>query len=196
MQRVAAGVKTSTKTLLAALAFIIGSLATPPPAGAANLEPHVMIVTDQGAIEVVVDAKHAPISAANFLRKVDGKFYNGGTFFRAVPGFVIQGGNKDRETPSDAKIPLEPTLKTGLKHLDGTLSMARTSEPDSATSEFFICVGPQTALDASSLTSPGYAAFGRVLSGMAIVRKIVAMPAENQQLSKPVRIIKMYRKSR
>lgn len=154
-----------------------------------------MIVTDQGTIEVVVDAKHAPISAANFLHKIDAKFYNGGTFFRAVPGFVIQGGNRDREAPTDAKIPLEPTTKTGLRHLDGTLSMARTSEPNSATSEFFICVGPQPSLDASSLTSPGYAAFGHVVAGMAIVRKIVAMPAVDQQLSKPVRIIKMYRKS-
>ena len=196
-RRVAAGVNISRKTLLGALGFFIGvALAPAAPLLAANPEPHVMILTDQGAIEVALDAKRAPISSANFLRNVDSKFYNGGTFFRAVPGFVIQGGHRERETPNDATIPLEPTTKTGLKHLDGTLSMARTSEPNSATSEFFICVGPQSALDASSPASPGYAAFGHVVRGMEVVRKIVALPAENQQLDKPVRIIKMYRKGR
>jgi peptidyl-prolyl cis-trans isomerase A (cyclophilin A) len=151
----------------------------------------VKIVTSEGNVTILLD-QHAPKTVANFLRYVDRKFYDGGTFFRSVPGFVIQGGNHDRESPSDPKLELEPTTQTGILNKDGAISMARTPDPNSATSEFFLCDGDQTELDASA-TSPGYAAFGHVLSGMEIVRKIARLPAQNQQLLTPIRIVRIVR---
>jgi cyclophilin family peptidyl-prolyl cis-trans isomerase len=126
------------------------------------------------------------------LHYVDTKFYNGGTFFRVVPNFVIQGGNRPREKPSDPKIDLETPLSTGILNKDGALAMARTSDPNSATSEFFIDVGDQPFLDGTSAT-PGYAAFGHVVSGMDVVRKIVSLPAEGQMLVKEIKIVKVVR---
>ncbi len=152
----------------------------------------IAIVTERGTIEVALDPVHAPVTVKNFLHYVDAKFYNGGTFFRAVPGFVIQGGNKSRESPSDRPIDLENSTKTGLHNIDGAISMARTSDPNSATSEFFICDGPQVELDPSGSTE-GYAAFGFVTKNMALVREIARLPAEQQMLVTPVKILKIYR---
>jgi peptidyl-prolyl cis-trans isomerase A (cyclophilin A) len=152
----------------------------------------VTIVTDKGPIVVALDPVHAPVTVKNFLHYVDTKFYNGGTFFRVIPGFVIQGGNKLREKPSDPKIPLEGPVKTGLQNKDGAISMARTADPDSATSEFFICDGDQPNLD-GSMTSPGYAAFGHVVKGMDLVRAIARLPAAGQFLTTPIKIIKITR---
>ena len=126
------------------------------------------------------------------MHYVDTGFYNGGAFFRAVPGFVIQGGNKPKEKPTDPKLELEPTTTTGILNKDGVISMARTPDPNSATSEFFICDGDQPELDAS-MQSPGYAAFGHVVSGMNVVRTISHMPAEAQMLVAPVKIVKVVR---
>jgi cyclophilin family peptidyl-prolyl cis-trans isomerase len=123
--------------LLAAVAAFVGTqAATPPPARAASGPPQIAIVTSLGTIDVVLDPAHAPITVRNFLRLVDRKFFDGGTFFRSVPGFVIQGGNKARESERDTPIALEPPAKTGLRNLDGAIAMARTSDPNSATSEF------------------------------------------------------------
>jgi peptidyl-prolyl cis-trans isomerase A (cyclophilin A) len=174
----------------ALFAFVCSAAFLLPQAASAADIVRVKISTSQGDIVAVLDAKHAPKTVANFLHYVNAKFYDGGTFFRSVPGFVIQGGNHDREQPSDPQLTLEPTSKTGILNKDGALSMARTPDPNSATSEFFICDGDQAELDASA-TSPGYAAFGHVLSGMDIVRKIARLPAENQQLLTPVKILKI-----
>jgi peptidyl-prolyl cis-trans isomerase A (cyclophilin A) len=163
-----------------------------PSAEAAPVGTRVEIVTKSGNIVVVLDDEHAPKTVANFMRYVDSRFYNGGTFFRAVPGFVIQGGNRKREKPTDPKLVLEPPIGTGIQNKDGAISMARTSDPNSATSEFFICDGDQASLD-GSMTSPGYAAFGHVISGMDVVRAIARMPADNQQLTSPVAIVKIVR---
>ena len=135
---------------------------------AATGGPRVKIVTQRGDIVVALNEKRAPKTVANFLRYVDAKFYDGGSFFRAVPGFVIQGGNRPRENPTDVKLALEPPASTGLRNRDRAISMARTSDPDSATSEFFICDGDQPALDGSP-GNLGYAAFGHVISGMEVV---------------------------
>ena len=176
------------------LAFVF-CLSTLPPselsARPAN-DVKVAIVTEKGEIDVALDPVHAPITVKNFLGYVDRKFYDGGTFFRAIPGFVIQGGNKARETPSDPTIPLETPMKTGLRNVDGAISMARTPMPDSAKNEFFICDGAQPRLD-GSMTEPGYAAFGHVIKGMNVVRAIARLPAPNQMLDQPVKIIRMYR---
>jgi peptidyl-prolyl cis-trans isomerase A (cyclophilin A) len=162
-----------------ALAAALGRAdAASPPVPRDRIE----IVTQMGKIDVALDRKRAPKTVANFLRYVDAHFYDGGTFFRAVPGFVIQGGNKTRERPTDPKLQLETPLATGV----------RTPEPDSATSEFFICDGAQPALDGAP-GQPGYAAFGHVISGMNVVRQIVRQPADQQMLVAPVRIIRVVR---
>jgi peptidyl-prolyl cis-trans isomerase A (cyclophilin A) len=162
------------------------------PANAASNAPHVKIVTDSGSIVVALDKARAPKTVTNFLHYVDAKFYNGGSFFRAVPGFMIQGGNRPGERPTDPKLALEPPIRTGLRNTNGAISMARTAEPNSATSEFFIDDGDQPTLD-GSMTTPGYAAFGHVVSGMDVVRKISHFPAENEMLLAPVKIVKIVR---
>jgi len=162
---------------------------------------HVLLHTEAGDIELEIDAAHAPVTAANFLRYVDAGFYNGAAFYRTVtPGNqpnnkvkieVIQGGNPPREKEDFPPIHLERTSKTGLKHVDGALSMARGA-PDSATSEFFICVGAQPELDFGGKRNPdgqGFAAFGRVLKGVDVVRKIQQSPADGQTLTPPIKII-------
>lgn len=161
--------------------------------------PRVQLQTEAGVIVIELDAQHAPESTANFLRYVEAGLYNGGVFHRAVTMAnqpankvkieVIQGGPRPDVKPF-AAIPLERTSKTGLKHLDGTVSMAR-SEPDSATGDFFICIGPQPSLDFGGARNPdgqGFAAFGRVVQGMEVVRKIQKSPVDAQKLTPPVRI--------
>jgi cyclophilin family peptidyl-prolyl cis-trans isomerase len=173
------------------------SSASPAPSGAASAAaipngPRISIVTSQGTIVVALDPEHAPKTVANYLHYVDKGFFNGGTFFRAIPGFVIQGGNKAKEQPTDPKVELEDPVKTGLQNRDGSIAMARTQDPNSATSEFYIDDGDQPSLD-GSMQQPGYAAFGQVVSGMDIVRKIAKLPAQGEMLVKPVQIIRITR---
>jgi peptidyl-prolyl cis-trans isomerase A (cyclophilin A) len=174
---------------VAAVALLALPFALESRADAASTAPRVKIITSAGPIVVVLDPVHAPITVANFLHYVDTKFYNGGSFFRVVPNFVIQGGNRAHEKPSDTRITLESPQSTGILNKDGAISMARTSDPNSATSEFFLDVGDQPSLDAP----PGYAAFGHVVSGMDVVRKIVSQPAQDEQLVKEVKILKIVR---
>lgn len=166
----------------------------------------VQIDTELGGITVEVETARAPVTSANFLRYVDGGFYDGGVFHRTVTMQnqpenkirieVIQGGiNPAREKDGFPPIALERTSRTRLKHLDGTLSMAR-SGPDTATSDIFICIGDQPSLDYGGRRNPdgqGFAAFGRVVSGMEIVRRIQQAPAEGQKLTPAVRILKARR---
>ena len=183
----------SAVAILIALVASASNLATgQQPAGAASTDVKIAIVTSLGTIDLVLDPVHAPVTVKNFLGLVDKKFFDGGSFFRSVPGFVIQGGNKGRETDHDPEIQLETPAKTGLKNVDGAISMARTSDPNSATSEFFIDDGDQARLDGSA-TEPGYAVFGHVTGNMDLVRKIARMPAQNQQLLQPVTIVRIRR---
>ena len=147
----------------------------------------VVFQTELGPFTVEVDLEHAPVTAANFLKYVDGKFYDGGIVNRSVRPDnttrhdveiqVIQfQSDPARDRERFDPIPLERTNKTGLKHLDGTLSMARGGA-DSATSSFFICIGNQPELDFAgkrNADGQGFAAFGRVASGMDVVKKIHA----------------------
>jgi peptidyl-prolyl cis-trans isomerase A (cyclophilin A) len=174
---------------VAVAAFVGTQAASPPPARAASGPPHIAIVTSLGTIDVELDPVHAPVTTKSFLHLVDGKFFDGGTFFRSVPGFVIQGGNKTRESDRDVTIPLEAPAKTGVHNVDGAIAMARTSDPNSATSEFFIDDGDQPRLD----EPPGYAAFGHVTKNMDLVRKIARLPAQDQMLLEPVKIIRIRR---
>ncbi len=166
----------------------------------------VIIETEMGTFELEVDIDRAPVTATNFLRYVDGGFYDGGTFFRTVHAdnqpedsiriAVVQGGrNPDSEVESFPPIPLERTSETGILHEDGTVSMARGG-PDTATQSFFICIGDQPSLDFGGMRNPdgqGFAAFGRVVDGMDVVLKIHRAPYEAQQLTPPARITRVYR---
>jgi aminopeptidase N len=171
---------------------------------AASGKPKVLVRTEAGDIVVEVDAARAPITAANFLRYVDAGLYDGTTFFRTVTLDnqptdkvrieVIQGGQvgEAREFPPIAH---ETTRMTGLRHVDGAVSMAR-AKPGSAASSFFICVNDQPELDFGGRRNPdgqGFAAFGRVVAGMDVVRRIQAMPAEGQLLKPPVKILSVKR---
>ncbi|MFO0585182.1 MAG: peptidylprolyl isomerase [Anaeromyxobacter sp.] len=166
---------------------------------------HVVMTTELGELELAVDVVHAPLTARNFLRYVEAGHYDGGRFHRTVtlkpdnqPNNkvkieVIQGGVAPaQESKGWPAIGLERTTKTGLKHLDGTISMAR-AEPDSATSDFFVCIGPQPELDFGGKRNPdgqGFAAFGQVVKGLDVVRRIQAAPADGQTLTPAVRILK------
>jgi peptidyl-prolyl cis-trans isomerase A (cyclophilin A) len=160
----------------------------------------VEIDTELGVIEVEIDLPHAPTTSRNFLRYVDDGAYDGGFFYRAttihnqssnsVQIEIIQGGRGDSSTPELPPIELETTAETGLAHLAGTISMARGS-PDSATSDFFICVTDQPELNFGGRRNPdgrGFAAFGRVVEGMEVVRRIQNAPADGQALSPPIQI--------
>lgn len=166
--------------------------------------PRVAIDTEAGTIELELDAVRAPRTVANFLRYVDEAFYDGTSFYRTVTPTnqpdnlikieVIQGG-ADGTRPTHEPIALEPTSITGVTHRDGTVSMARNG-PDTATSEFFICVGDQPELDFGGRRNPdgqGFAAFGRVVTGLDIVKLILQRAADRQRLTPPVRISSMRR---
>ena len=173
--------------------------------GSANT-PRVRIDTDQGPITVEIYADKAPITAANFLRYVNEKRYDGGDFYRVVTMQnqptspvkieVIQGGLDADSSKRLPAIEHETNDKTGLKHLDGTISMAR-GKPGSASSEFFFCINAQPELDFGGKRNPdlqGFAAFGKVVQGMDIVRRIQQMPADAappQRLKTVVRIRSM-----
>jgi peptidyl-prolyl cis-trans isomerase A (cyclophilin A) len=163
--------------------------------------PRVQLETTLGEIEVELFAKEAPITVTNFLRYVLEGFYRDGRFFRTVtmenqPTNIVKiqviqaEGVPSRQSELFPPIPLERTRNTGLKHLDGTLSMARNG-PDTAQDSFSICIGDQPELDFGGKRNPdgqGFAAFGRVVKGMDVVRKIHESPANGQQLTPPIRI--------
>lgn len=164
-------------------------------------QPRVLIQTAMGDIEVELDAKRAPVTTKNFLRYVLEGFYSDGVFFRTVTASnqpddtvkitVIQArADPSREKEVFRPIAIERTCDTGLRHLDGTISMAR-ADPDTATHHFFICVGNQPELDFGGKRNPdgqGFAAFGRVLKGMDVVYKIHASPSDGQTIKPPIRI--------
>jgi peptidyl-prolyl cis-trans isomerase A (cyclophilin A) len=162
----------------------------------------VVLRTEKGDLELELDAARAPATVANFLRYVDGGFYDGGRFHRTVTPAnqpdnkvkieVIQAGPRpDRAKDEFPPIKLERTRDTGLKHLHGTVSMARDG-PDTATADFFICIGDQPELDFGGRRNPdgqGFAAFGRVVQGMDVVKTIQQSPADGQTLKPPVGIV-------
>lgn len=189
------------------LGLLLAIIAVPASVarGADSARPEAVLVrleTALGAIDLEVDVAHAPGTAANFLRYVDAGRYDGGRFHRTVrpdtevrkdvPIEVIQAGvAPEREKEDFPPIPLERTRDTGLRHVDGALSMAR-AEPDSATSDFFLCLGDQPSLDFGGARNPdgqGFAVFGRVVRGSEVARAIQAAPAEGQTLAPPVVIL-------
>lgn len=170
--------------------------------------PHVVISTGFGDIEAEIYTDKAPKTATAFLRYVDSGLYNRSYFYRvltvdnqpsdAPKAKLIQGGiwktNAAKSTALPG-IPHETTQQTGIKHTDGVLSMARLA-PGTATTEFFICVGNQPGFDFGGVNNPdgqGYAAFGKVVKGMDIVKKIYDQPEYDQAFNPPVGIISIKR---
>jgi len=177
----------SVLTLLVFLALPFSATAADQPAKAAN--PNVRMTTSMGVIEIELDAKLAPASVKNFLGYVDSGFYNGTIFHRVIPGFMIQGGGMTagmKEKPTGAKIQNE--ADNGLKNLAGTLAMARTNDPHSATAQFFINTVDNAFLDhrAKNPQGWGYTVFGKVTKGMDVVKKIEAVQTGNAGMHRNV----------
>lgn len=154
------------------------ALATPAAAKSPAIV-RVRLTTNYGAIVVALETRRAPKTSANFLAYVDDHRFDGISFYRSArsrlaPKFgFIQGGIRTDARRILPPFPLETTAMTGLRHVDGTISMARRAEAGSAGGNFFITVGPMASMDAKG-SYPGYAAFGHVVSGMPLIRRILA----------------------
>ena len=166
-------------------------------AWAQNPAPRVSLETSMGVIVLELDAEKAPVTVANFLQYVRDGHYDGTIFHRVISNFMIQGGGftpNMQQKPTRAPIPLES--RNGLRNTTGTIAMARTQVPDSATAQFFINVKDNDFLDqANSRDGHGYAVFGRVVSGMDVVEKIRTVPTSRRGMHSdvpvtPVTIIK------
>jgi peptidyl-prolyl cis-trans isomerase A (cyclophilin A) len=181
--------------------FLIAAILSIPLSGGPAENPRVTIQTELGDIVVEIYEKEAPITASNFLKYVDEGLFDGGSFYRVVtmenqPNNdvkieVIQGGlgfgESEKRLPS---IEHETTEKSGITHKDGVISMAR-NKPGSASSEIFICINDQPELDFGGKRNPdgqGFAAFGKVVKGMDVIRKIQQQPAEGQMLDPKIKI--------
>jgi peptidyl-prolyl cis-trans isomerase A (cyclophilin A) len=206
--------KVSGILFFAAVLFLSGSAGAQAPAPAKPVL--VTFETELGKITMEVDVVHAPITGENFLKYVDGKFYDGGIINRAVRPDnttrhdveiqVIQFQiNPERNRDQFPPIPMERTTVTGLKHANGALSMAR-SGPDTARASFSIPIGDQPEMDFGgkrNADGQGFAVFGRVVEGMDVVKKIQAahtLPASQrgaystETLDLPIKVFKAYRK--
>jgi peptidyl-prolyl cis-trans isomerase A (cyclophilin A) len=166
----------------AALAALPALAQAPDPAPAGPVR--VALETPEGRIVLELYPGKAPVSAANFLRYVDARRYDGASFYRAskAPGAphigLVQGGLQNDPAKLFPPIAHESTAKTGLKHQDGSVSLARWA-PGTATADFFICVGESSYLDADPAApdkTPGFAVFAQVVEGMDLVKRILAFP--------------------
>ena len=203
-----------SRVLACVLAVLVcAGLSAQAPAPAKPVQ--VIFETELGKITMEIDVVHAPITGENFLKYVDGKFYDGGVIDRAVrpdnttrndvPIQVIQFQiNAERRREQFPPIKMENTSVTGLKHLNGVLSMAR-SGPDTATASFSIPIGDQPEMDFGGKRNAdghGFAVFGRVVDGMDVVKKIHQSPTSKtrttgyrtETLDPPIKILKAYRK--
>ncbi len=164
----------SPVTLLLAATLLSGEPGAEPAKAPAN--PKVVLETSMGRIVVELDAAKAPKTVANFLGYVKSGHYDGTVFHRVIPGFMIQGGGMTAdmgEKKTGAPIPNE--ADNGLKNERGTLAMARTSDPNSATAQFFINTVDNAGLNHPQPDGHGYAVFGKVVKGMDVVNAIRAV---------------------
>lgn len=160
----------------------------------------VVMETNMGSLEIELNQEKAPITVKNFLNYVDDKFYDGLIFHRVINGFMIQGGGYDEKMKEKkTQAPIKNEAKNGLLNDTGTIAMARTGEPDSATSQFFINVNDNSSLNYPSPDGHGYAVFGKVTKGMHVVNRIKMVKTGNlaghaNVPMDPVIIKKVYRK--
>jgi peptidyl-prolyl cis-trans isomerase A (cyclophilin A) len=200
----------TTMILLLAVILSLTSVASQTPVPAQL--PVVVFETEKGTIEMEVDSVRAPVSAANFLKYVDAGFYDGGSVNRSVrPDNTVRHDveiqviqfqiDADRRSEQFAPIALERTSVTGLRHVDGALSMARNG-PDTARASFSIVIGDQPEMDFGGRRNPdgqGFAVFGRVIRGMDVVTAIQASPTGptgpygTESLMPPIKVLKAYR---
>jgi cyclophilin family peptidyl-prolyl cis-trans isomerase len=141
-------------------------------------DPSVEVTTNFGTFTIALDAAHAPKSVANFLHYVDAKHYDGTVFHRIIPTFMIQGGGYDQQYERKPTVaPVQNEADNGLKNTRGTVAMARTNDPHSATAQFFVSVADNAFLDHKAKTPEGwgYTVFGRVTAGMDVVDTIKAV---------------------
>ncbi len=182
--------KQHIKSLSVVLAAILSLVLFTTVKGEKNMStessenPQVVIETSAGNITVELDAKNAPNTTANFLAYVDDGYFDDTIFHRVIPGFMIQGGGLTadmRDKPSN-RAPIENEANNGLKNDRGTIAMARTNDPHSATSQFFINLKDNDFLNFrnESMQGWGYAVFGKVVDGMDVVDAIAAMPTGNK----------------
>ena len=160
-------------TLFGLLAIFTGILGAAPAAGKGN--PMVVLSTSMGDIKIELYADKAPVTVKNFLDYAKAGYYDGTTFHRVIPNFMIQGGGMTAEMQEKkgARPPIKNESDNGLKNETGTVAMARTSVPDSATSQFFINTKDNSFLNRESAQDKvGYAVFGKVVEGMDVVKKI------------------------
>jgi cyclophilin family peptidyl-prolyl cis-trans isomerase len=169
-------------TMRYALFAVLFALLTGSPAAAGDKNPVVLMQTSMGDIKIELFEKKAPITVKNFLKYVDDKFYDGVVFHRVIPDFMIQGGGftsgmKEKTT----RAPIKNEAGNGISNERGTLAMARTNDPDSASAQFFINLKNNTFLDrAKARDKVGYAVFGKVISGMDVVDKIAGVETGNR----------------
>jgi len=187
------------------IAFIILGISC---SASKNKNPHISIRTNAGDIELELYPGQAPKTVATFLSYIDSGFYKNSSFYRvlndenqssdAPKSELIQGGiwkTNYRKAVSQPGIPHESTNQTHILHKNGVISLARTA-PGTAGTEFFICIGDQPGFDYGGENNPdgqGYAAFGKVVRGMGVIKKIYARPEENQSFDPPIAIYEIVR---
>ncbi|MBG6223343.1 MULTISPECIES: peptidylprolyl isomerase [unclassified Janthinobacterium] len=151
------------------------------PAAAPASAPHVSLKTSLGEIVLELNQEKAPHSVANFLQYVKSGYYKGTVFHRVIDGFMIQGGGFEKNMKQKAaKAPIKNEAQNGLQNVTYSIAMARTGDPHSATSQFFINVNDNGALDYPGRDGFGYTVFGKVVSGMDVVDKIKAVPVADK----------------
>jgi peptidyl-prolyl cis-trans isomerase A (cyclophilin A) len=165
--------------------FLLSAAVVAP--GAMAADPQIDVRTSAGNIRIELYPAKAPKTVENFLQYVKDGHYNGTIFHRVIPGFMVQGGGFTAEMsqkPTRSPIPIES--KNGLKNDVGWLAMARTSDPNSATAQFFINVNNNGFLNYPGQDGNGYTVFGKVVDGMDVVNKIVAVPTTNKGMHQNV----------
>jgi peptidyl-prolyl cis-trans isomerase A (cyclophilin A) len=167
--------------LVAALAAQTSPVSsTPQPTATAMPHPVVTIKTSLGSVEVELFPDKAPKTVENFLTYVKAGHYDGSVFHRVIAGFMVQGGGFDKAmTKKSTRAPVVNEAGNGLKNLTGTIAMARTSDPDSATAQFFINVADNESLNRAT-GNAGYTVFGKVIAGLDVVKKLEAAPTSTQ----------------
>jgi len=166
--------------------LVVLSAAAAAP-GALGADPQVDLKTDAGTIRLELYPGKAPKTVENFLKYVKDGHYNGTIFHRVIPGFMVQGGGMTpnmAQKPTRSPVPIES--KNGLKNELGSVAMARTSDPNSATAQFFINLASNSFLDYPGQDGYGYTVFGKVVSGMDVVNKIAATPTGTQGMHRDV----------
>jgi peptidyl-prolyl cis-trans isomerase B (cyclophilin B) len=169
------------RTICVAVAGL--ALAAAAASGKEEKNPVILMSTSMGDVKIELDRAKAPKTVDNFLAYVKAKHYDGTIFHRVIPGFMIQGGGMDKDmNEKKTNAPIENEAGNGLKNTVGTLAMARTSDPNSATAQFFINVKDNAFLDHrdNSQAGFGYAVFGKVVDGMDVVKKIENVKTANK----------------